>query len=502
MGVGAGVARGTAAGLNAVVWLFGVLLACALPLRVALAQAPADLVVVGAAVFDSEAGFRSDQTVVVRNGRIADVIAGSGVPPSGAVVVDGRGRWLIPGLWDAHVHYDFAPGLDHETLGKLFLVNGVTSVRDTGGHLPALAAARAAAAEAGAPAPRLYVAGPLLDDRNKVYAGDAPGFPDIAEGLDGVTGGAAAVDALAAQGVDLIKTYELLSPEVFRAILARADFHGLPVTAHIPLSMDGLAVAGSGIRGMEHLRNLELACARDHAQLLEERRALLVNPERLPGWQLRRDIHAAQRPVAFASEDPERCAAVIAALAEHRVFQTPTLTITSGDVARLFARPEFSSTFDYLPHAVASAWRKTAAERLQTPPAQLAIAHTRWAVGMVPRLAAAGVPIMVGTDTPIGLLTPGFSLHEELAMLVDAGIAARDVLVSATRTPAEFLGIADAFGTIAPGMEADLVLLDADPVSDIRNTRRIQAVIRGGALYDRAALDRMLEELAQAGRAP
>jgi hypothetical protein len=266
--------------------------------------------------------------------------------------------------------------------------------------------------------------------------------------------------------------------------------------------MDGLEVAASGIHGMEHLRNLELACARDHARLLEERRALLANPRGLPGWALRRDIHAAQRQVAFSGEDPERCATVIAALAEHRVFQTPTLTITSGDVARLFGDSAFAATFGYLPHAVASAWCKTATERLQAPPAELAIAHTRWAVSMVPRLAAAGVPIMAGTDTPIGLLTPGFSLHEELRMLVEAGLSARDVLVSATRTPAQFLGLEDELGAIAPGRLADLVLLDADPLADIRNTRRIQAVIRGGALYDRAALDRMLDELAQAGRAP
>jgi len=458
------------------------------------------LVITGIAVFDADSGFLPDRTVVVRGAEIVSVTTETVVPPIGAQVIDGRGRYLLPGLWDAHVHYGFIAELDHASMAKLFLVNGITSVRDTGGHLSALAAARAAAAVPGAAAPRLYVAGPLLDDGNRVYAGTEPGFPDIATGLSGPEAAIAAVDALAQSGVDLLKTYELVTPEVFRALIARAEHHGLPVTAHIPLSMDGLEVAASGIRGMEHLRNLELACARDHVALLEARRALLANPGGLPGWALRRDIHAAQRQTAFATEDPVRCAEVIAALASHKVFQTPTLTITSGDSARLFADPTWVRTFDYLPLAVGKAWRQSAAQRVQAPPAALAIAHTRWAVSMIPRLQAAGVPIMAGTDTPIGLLTPGFSLHEELRMLVEAGMSAQAVLVSATRTPAEFLGIDDAFGTVAPGWQADLLLLDADPLVDIRNTRQIRAVIRGGTLFDRDALDRMLDELAQAGR--
>jgi imidazolonepropionase-like amidohydrolase len=486
-------------------WLIVALALAGLP-RSMLAGVPADpepvLIIAGAAVFDPQAGFLPDRHVLVRGERIVEVAAAPIAPPPQARVIDGRGLFLLPGLWDAHVHYDFTPGLDHRAMARLFLVNGITSVRDTGGHLAALAPARTAAAEPGAAAPRLYVAGPLLDDANRVYAGTEPGFPDIAMGLTGVDAAVAEVDRLAASGVDLIKTYELVSPEVFRALIARAASHGLPVTAHIPLSMDGLDVATSGIRGMEHLRNLELACARDHAALLAERQRMLANPAGLPGWALRRDIHAAQRQIAFETEDAARCAEVIAALAEHRVFQTPTLTITSGDAARLFADPVWRRSFDYLPHAVGEAWRQSATERLQRPPAALAIAHTRWAVSMIPRLHAAGVPLMVGTDTPIGLLTPGFSLHEELRMLVEAGMPAQAVLVAATLRPAEFLGIEADFGTVAPGKVADLVLLDADPLADIRNTRRIRAVIRGGALFDRAALDGLLDELAAAGRAP
>jgi len=468
----------------------------------ALAPVPADLVISGVALFDPVAGFLPDRTVVVRDGRIAEVLTGATTAAADARVLDGRGRYLIPGLWDAHVHYGFTPGLGHETMARLFLVNGITSVRDTGGHLLALAPARAAAAAPGAAAPRLYIAGPLLDDVNRIYAGTAPGFPDIAAGITGPAAAAAAVDDLAAGGVDLLKTYELVTPEVFRALIARAELHHLPVTAHIPLSMDGIEVAASGIRCMEHLRNLELACARDHAALLEARREMLANPAQQPGWALRRDIHAAQRQIAFETEDQARCAAVIAALAEHRVFQSPTLTITSGDSARLFADASWRETFGYLPHAVGEAWRQSAAERLQTPSAALAVAHTRWAMSMIPRLHAAGVPIMAGTDTPIGLLTPGFSLHEELRMLVEAGMPAQAVLVSATLRPAEYLGLEQEFGTIAPGKHADLVLLDADPLADIRNTRRIHAVVRGGAVFDRAALDRLLDELAVAGRAP
>jgi len=462
----------------------------------------ASIVIADVAVFDPARGFIPHQQVIVRGDRIVAVQAERPAPAADQRVIEGRGGYLIPGLWDAHVHYGFVPGLDHVAMAKLLLANGVTSVRDTGGHLIALAPARAAARAPGAPAPRLFVAGPLLDDTNRVYAGTAPGFPDISAGVGGPEAAAAAVDELAASGVDLLKSYELITPDVFRALLDRARHHGLPVTSHVPLSMDGLEVAASGVRGMEHLRNLELACARDHAELLAERRAMLANPDQQPGWALRRDIHAAQREVAFASEDPVRCAAVIAALAEHRVFQSPTLTITSGDAARLFADPAWRATFRLLPPAVGAAWLATAEQRLQTPPAPLALAHTAWAVSMIPRLQAAGVPIMAGTDTPLGLLTPGFSLHEELRMLVEAGLSPREALVAATRTPAEFMGIEAELGTIEVGKLADLVLLDADPLADIGNARRIRAVIRGGAVFDRKVLDDWLAELEAAGRAP
>ncbi len=167
-------------------------------------------------------------------------------------------------------------------------------------------------------------------------------------------------------------------------------------------------------------------------------------------------------------------------------------------MARLPAQPAYRDTFDLLPEVVREAWHREAERRLSAPPATLAEAHTRWAVAMVPRLYAAGVPIMAGTDTPIGLLTPGFSLHEELRMLVEAGMPPAAVLVAATRRPAEFLGREDDLGTIEPGRLADLVLLAANPLTDIRNTRSIEAVMRGGRLFDRAALD----ALAAALRAP
>lgn len=503
MTVQALVAGRPSAAAELVVLLLAVLLGALSSLALAGAPEPVALPVTQAtvirpvAVFDGVAAFIPDRAVVVRGDRIVAVQSAADPLPTGAREIDGGNGFLLPGLWDAHVHYDFVPGLDHRAMSTLFLINGVTSVRDTGGHLEVLAEARAAAAPADAAAPRLFVAGPLLDAENRVYAGSAPGFPDIADGLTRATA-ERAIDALAAADVDLIKTYELVDPALFQVLIDRAAHHGLPVTAHIPLSMDGLDVAASGIRGMEHLRNLELACSRDHAELLTERQRMLQNPSGVPGWQLRRDIHAAQRLRAFASEDPARCASLVAALAKHGVFQTPTLTITSADVARLPAQPAYRDTFDLLPEVVREAWHREAERRLAAPPAALAEAHTRWAVAMVPRLYAAGVPIMAGTDTPIGLLTPGFSLHEELRMLVEAGMPPAAVLVAATRRPAEFLGREDDLGTIEPGRLADLVLLAANPLTDIRNTRSIAAVMRGGRLFDRAALD----ALAAALRAP
>ena len=436
-----------------------------------------------------------DNATVLISGETITAVGTQVSVPSGAKIIDGTGKVLIPGLWDAHVHLSYFPGLGIDTSYPLFIANGITAVRDTGGLLDIVLPMRAAARAPGAIAPRVYVAGPLVDGTQRVYA-RLNGRPNISVGVSTPAEARAQIDALHDAGVDLIKLYEMNSPETFAAAAARANELGLPITSHVPLSMDAVEAAETGLDGMEHMRNLEMACASGYRTRLAERRQALADGKNEDGGDLRSAIHAMQRTSAIEAQDTTRCDAVIAAFAGENVFQTPTLAVNTVTTERLFAQPRWQETFVYLPGKVQEQWAAGAESfALRLPRSPAGDAFTAWSNAMIPKLRDGGVKIMAGTDNPIGFLTPGFSLHEELAFLVRAGLTPMEALTAATLRPAEFMRLDDKMGTVEPGKWADLVLLDADPRDDIRNTQRINTVIKAGRVFDRKALDGILENL-------
>lgn len=445
-----------------------------------------------------DASQQTENATVLFSGDTITAVGTRVTVPADATVIDGSGKFLIPGLWDAHVHLSYYPdlGIDHSY--PLFIANGITAVRDTGGLTDIVMPLREAARVPGAVAPRVYVAGPLVDGAQRVYAG-LNGRPNISVGVGTPDEARAQIDALHAAGVDLIKLYEMQSPEAFTAAAQRANELGLPITSHVPLSMDAVDAARAGIDGIEHMRNLEQSCAADHQARLAARRQALADGKDKDGGDLRTELHAAYRADAIELEDAERCTKVIAALAREEVFQTPTLTVNTFTSTPLAARADWPDTFVYLPSNVREDWTAGAArfaERMASgSPSPAGQAFRDWSFAMVAKLRDGGVNIMAGTDNPIGFLTPGFSLHEELAFLVEAGLTPMDAITAATLHPAEFMRIDDKVGTIERSKWADLVLLDADPRQDIRNTQRINSVIKGGRVFGRAELDGLLAEL-------
>ncbi|HBM87503.1 MAG TPA: hydrolase [Rhodobiaceae bacterium] len=369
-------------------------------------------------------------------------------------------------------------------------------MRDTGGLLSEILLVQDIAKERGPQAPEIYFAGPLIDGMPRVYDGTPARFPNISDGASTPEDAERIVDELAAAGASLIKSYEMLKPDVFRALVARATERELPVTSHIPLSMDAEAVIAAGVKGMEHLRNIGLACSNKAQMLLTERQAMLRDGAKEEGSTLRSLIHAAQRPIAFGSQGPDRCSTVIGALATAQVFQTPTLALNTRGALRQFLEPRQRDPFQHLPATVRDKWNAFADAAADTPIDPAYVAFADWSLGMVGQLHEAGVPIMAGTDTPIGLLTPGFSLHLEMEMLVKAGLSPKEALASATLRPAEFFGLEVKMGTIEAGKSSELVLLTANPLEDIANTRTIDTVITRGTVLDRTDLDALLESAA------
>jgi hypothetical protein len=225
-------------------------------------------------------------------------------------------------------------------------------------------------------------------------------------------------------------------------------------------------------------------CAADAEAMLGERRAILDAHDDPAGAALRSRLHGMHRLPSIASLDDERCAELAAALQE--TIQVPTLRLNAMGVVSPFDREDFPTVLDRLPEDAADPWREALAEAGDGPMRDNT--HGQWSLDFVGMLHEAGVPIGAGTDTPIGYAVPGYSLHSELEMLVRAGLSPRDALRAATVRPAEFFGLEGEMGTIEAGMLADLVLLSADPLEDIRNTRAVEAVVTKGELLDGGAL--------------
>jgi cytosine/adenosine deaminase-related metal-dependent hydrolase len=444
---------------------------------------PPDLAIENVTLIDAANGVRENRTVFVDAGRIVRVVEADGRARA-REVVDGTGRFLIPGLWDFHVHLTYDARFT-EAMPALFLSHGVTSIRDTGGILENVLPAVEAMEAEDATAPRVFFAGPLLDGAHVVYDGD--GRPALGIANPDVETARRNVAALAEAGVDFVKIYELVTPEVFDALVAAAEERGLPRDAHVPLSMLARDVAPR-VSSLEHLRNIEMDCAADADELLAARRRILSAHTEGPGAGLRARLHREQRLPAVAAYDAERCREVMAAMTS--TIQVPTLRLNALGLSSPFDRDDWSAALARAPAEVAAEWGAAAEEQRNGAPAR-DTTFGSWSLFLVGGMHAQGVPLAAGTDTPIAWALPGFSLHSELELLVRAGLSPLEALRAATLRPAEFFGLEGEMGTVAEGRLADLVLLSANPLDDIANTRRIEAVVSKGELLTREELGRL-----------
>lgn len=444
-------------------------------------------------IIDAENGQLDHQTVIIQNGKISKVSPTASLTLSKENnIIDGNGKYLIPGLWDAHVHFAYIEELA-PSMFDLFLGYGITSVRDTGGRIDFVKSWKEKALENPTDAPRLMIAGPLLDGLPNVYDGSDPGHPPLSVGLGSVDDVIAKVNELETQGIDLLKAYEMLSEEQFITVAKMGKEKGLKVTGHVPLSMDVMSASNAGLNSMEHMRNLELSCASNADELLRERIELLELEKNTEGAALRSKIHQQQRETAVHNYDENKADEILATLAKNDTWQIPTLTLNTGMSNRHFSKPALLETFKYLPDSVEKNWKNSIAslEKMEVTPFQ--DEYAKWSTAMVGKIHAAEIPIMAGTDTPIFFLTPGYSLHEELVSLVKAGLSPIEAIKSATVNPAKYFKMENELGLVKENMWADLILLDANPLEDINNTKSIHTVIKQGKVYHREELDAILE---------
>jgi hypothetical protein len=427
---------------------------------------------------------KPDMTVVITGDRITALgQTGKVRVPKEAQVIDATGQFLIPGLWDMHVHT-----LRPERIGiffPLFIANGVTGVRDT--HTPApleqVQEWRKQIAEGKLLGPRFVAAGPLVDGPNQVVLGSLLVATE-AEGRQ-------AVDSLKKEGADFVKLHALVPREAYFAIADEARRQGIPFAGHVPFGVTAVEASDAGQRSIEHLSGVSLTCSTNEAELRQEViEATLKAADFATFSQARRRVFAKAR----ATYSEQKCAALFARFARNRTWHVPTFTL-----GRFQPEPRFLDhpRLKYLPASVVERWKSDVRART---PEEVAAAKRNFQrkLKLVSEMRGAGVPFLAGTDTAIRdtwLSFPGFSLHDELAFFVKAGFMPMEALQTATRNPAKFLGELDEMGTVEEGKVADLVLLDANPLEDIRNTQKIRTVVLNGRYLDRAALDRMLAEV-------
>lgn len=446
------------------------------------------VVLEGGRYFDSAGTMRPFTAIILGDDRIQAIVAPgeSWALPRGAERVDARGRFIIPGLIDGHVHLVhilFSLQISAEELFPLFLAHGVTTVRDTGDEITAQQKLAEYAQRHPERAPRVFLGSPLVDG-NPAY------HPYVSWSMTDPAEVPAFAERMTAAGVQTFKLYVGTSRAVGQALVRETQRRGRWATAHLAWGYTAQEAAADGINSLEHIGSVyefilppgtpRWPPPAERAKLAPDKRAALE-----------REVLAAKATVDL---DSTVCRDLIVLLVRHRVAVNPTLVVYRNwmllrDLESVQTHPDLAR----LPARLREGWQHTAlAAPLDPATRALRAAQFERMKQLTLRLQRAGVELMAGSDTPVQFCPPGGALLQELELLTEAGLSPAEVLLAATRNNARALGQAAELGSIAVGQRADLVILSSDPLANIRHTRDIHRVIHAGRVLDPAELLRLV----------
>jgi len=433
---------------------------------------------------------RSDMTIIIEGNRITALDKTSKVRiPKTAFVINGSGKYLIPGLWDMHFHVfnNVSKTPPDENDFSLLLANGVVGIREMWTKMekmPQVDLWRKQFHQQPGTIPRIGSVGTMIDGSPPQWLNsDTASSTDRARIL---------VKQIKDAGIDFVKTYNRLPREIYFAIADEARKQNIPIEGHIPNRIILKEAAGAGQRSVEHLTGSRINFEDDCSVLIKDLKtelpdAIAANSPSVPVMKQVQDLC-----------DEKKALEIFQYLAQKDVWECPTMVIykrSSIDSAKLFNdfRLKYISSRDRL------AWRASSDTKWFThkeidgnsPFFQRVLAQVKL-------MKKAGIRFLAGTDYDNPYSYPGFSLHDELALFVEAGFTPIEALQTATINPAKFLGATDSLGTIEKGKIADLILLNADPLTDIRNTQKIQAVFVNGKYLSKQTLQAMLVKVEQA----
>jgi hypothetical protein len=397
---------------------------------------------------------RLDVSVVISEGRITGI--GKEIQPApGARVIDATGKFLIPGLWDMHVHLD-----SQGNALRALAANGITGIREMYSGIPI---ATLGAWRARPENPRIVAAG-FLDGPLMLTSGPAP--PD-AYAVGTAEQARIAIALLAASGADFLKVYNSLPREAYFAIAQESRRIGIPFAGHVPEAVSPAEASEAGQRSQEHLINILLACSTREAELRGQRIATMNDPA-ISGQERMLQLGFPDPRGLFATYDEAKAAALFKTFVKNATWHTPTLALLQSFLADK-ARARRMAYMQDVPPEQFDMWMARIGALLE---------RYKKLVGDMHR---AGVEFLAGTDSgPNTPVPPGTGLHDELELLVESGFTPMEALQAATRNPARYFGKIQEMGTLETGKVADLVLLDANPLEDIRNTRKISMVVLRG----------------------
>ena len=438
------------------------------------------------------AGPKPDVTVVVADQKIQSITPSDTAQlPKSAQVIDATGKFLIPGLTDFHLHLTGAgePAGSRNFFLPLLLGNGITTVRDMGGYLQSLVPLRKEIRSGKLLGPEIFFAGPYLD-------GDPPSFqPSLI--VTNATQASDDVQSLVAQGVDFIKVQSILSRTAYFAIADATKQQHISFVGHVPDRVTAAEASDAGQKSIEHLTGVLRACSSVEPRLMEQQFSGGPKNE-TPKGSHSREVAWERELLSTYSE--KVCDALIAKFRANRTWQTPTLVLLRHDAYPTSESDAGGAELNrYTPKLIVSKWREVRKKQDQFAlPDEFELRDQLFerSSQVIAKMQAAGVGILAGTDSAAPELVPGFSLHEELALLVQAGLSPMQALQAATKSPADFMEVSQQQGTAEVGKNADLLLLDANPLDDIHNTRKIRAVVTHGKLLDRSMLDELLSNAA------
>lgn len=442
-----------------------------------------DLFLTGVTIIDVVDGSEvAKQTIAIRGGRIIEIVPDTQINLPSSAQILATGGYVVPGLWDMHVHTMTDPDVALDYFFPLFIANGVTGVRDMGSVVDGIVETRSRIeSDASIVAPHLYVSGPLLDGQALPWYGDLPLVLKTAEDVN------RELPKLKAAGMDFFKVYDALPAEAYDAVIAYGEAHNIPVAGHSP---KGINLAGAGKAGQRTVEHLSPFGFRDCFADADEWFKRSIDAKFRQGAQAYYEV----TQELFDELDRDSCWAAFKSMAEGGTRFSPTLVMELNDRSRV---PE--ADLAYLQPS-AREWCQAGLTGIDKANPELREKVYSGYGELLNEIRETGVTVIAGSDVPNNCLVPGFSLHWELERLVEVGFTPLEALQSATLHAADVMGRVEELGQVAPGYIADLVLLEENPLNDIDHLRSLQGVMSKGKWVngdDRAVMMRsVLEKLA------